>query len=187
MGSARRNGLSGNLICATNWFGLVTLFSPLCFVCAEEDATSTKESGRCCHGTLLISYSRCSTCLTAEPVPLLPKPSAAWRPRRAGRGRTRSTAETCLSMRKRKRRQVRIIPCPLLQTPRADSGWAALWLLRNDIAQITSSKVRAAQLHWPSSRPGARSKLLTTRWWWRRAADTERQGEGARQAGVRHH
>ena len=42
---------------------------------------------------------------------------------------------------------MRIIPCPLLQTPRADSGWAALWLLRNDIAQITSSKVRAAQLH----------------------------------------
>lgn len=42
---------------------------------------------------------------------------------------------------------MRIIPCPLLQTPRADSGCAALWLLRNDIAQITSSKVRAAQLH----------------------------------------
>ena len=41
---------------------------------------------------------------------------------------------------------MRIIPCPLLQTPRADSGCAALWLLRNDIAQITSSKVRAAQL-----------------------------------------
>ena len=52
-----------------------------------------------------------------------------------------------MSTRMRKRRQVRIIPCPLLQTPRADSGCAALWLLRNDIAQITSSKVRAAQLH----------------------------------------
>ena len=52
---------------------------------------------------------------------------------------------------------MRIIPCPLLQTPRADSGCAALWLLRNDIVQITSSKVRAAQLHW--AQLAARSPL----------------------------
>ena len=58
---------------------------------------------------------------------------------------------------------MRIIPCPLLQTPRADSGWAALWLLRNDIAQITSSKVRAAQLHLcPARVASSGSKSLTT-------------------------